>query len=83
MSPFSAVTLRRALSTALHAQARGGPHAQYWRDVVLFVLMAEALASAAHDGPPHAPARPRRRSVAHRQARRLARSTVTGRRPRG
>lgn len=67
---------------ALALRATTGPHAEAARNVVLTILFAQLLAGAAHDGPPHASARPPRRGPAPRP--RLAyRPTVTGRRPRG
>jgi hypothetical protein len=74
--------LRRLLVHAMRAQARGGPQAAYWRDVVVFLIVAEALAGGAHDGPPHGAWRIAR-SDAKRPFRRFARGSVTGRRPRG
>ena len=80
------VQMRRDLGTffvwALRAQAGRGPHAELARQVVLTVLVAQLLAAAQHDGPPHgalrAPrqARPRRQRVSYRES-------LAGRRPRG
>jgi hypothetical protein len=60
----------------------GGAHAELARQVVLFVLLAELLASAGHDRPPHRPFGP---PQAHRPRpqRRHARESLSGRRPRG
>jgi hypothetical protein len=74
--------LRALLLVALRARAGGGPHAEAARQVVLAIILAQLLAGAAHDGPPHPSARaPRRvRPRRHHMARR---GSVTGRRPRG
>jgi hypothetical protein len=70
------------LAWALRAQAGHGPHAAYARQVVLAVLLAQLLAGARHDGPPHAARRPPRDAPAAR--RRLPRrQSLPGRRPRG
>jgi hypothetical protein len=74
--------LRALLALALRASAARGPHAEAGRNVVLTILLAQLLAGAAHDGPPHAAlraprhARPRRHRLPHRD-------TLAGRRPRG
>jgi hypothetical protein len=70
------------LVTALRIQARGGAHAELARQVVLFVLMAEMLASGGHAGPPHAAFAPPR-SDSRRNGRRTFRESLAGRRPRG
>src|SRR6476661_5132156 len=73
---------RSLLLAALRLQPRGGVHAELARQVVLFVLVAELLASAGHDGPPHrdfAPPRSDRRG----SGRRTFRESLAGRRPRG
>jgi hypothetical protein len=70
------------LAWAMRAQAGSGPHAELARQVVLAVLVAQLLAGAQHDGPPHAGwrvprhARPKRQRLPHR-------GSVAGRRPRG
>jgi hypothetical protein len=69
------------LLVALRASEGSGPHAAAARQVVLLILMAQLLASAQHDGPPHASTRapralPRRSRLPHRD-------TLAGRRPRG
>jgi hypothetical protein len=70
------------LMVALRASGGTGPHAQAARQVVLLTLIAELLASAEHDGPPHAPTRPPR-LVGARRSRRVYRDSLAGRRPRG
>jgi hypothetical protein len=70
------------LAFALRAQRGGGMHAQWARDAVLALLLAQLLAAAGHDRPPHAHARaPRRRDP--RRARVAHRESLAGRRPRG
>ena len=70
------------LAWALRAQAGRGPQAEFARQVVLAVLVAQLVAGAQHAGPPHgamrAPrqARPKRQRVAYRES-------LAGRRPRG
>jgi hypothetical protein len=59
-----------------------GTHAAITKQVLLFVLLAEILAAAGHDGPPHRPfARPR--SDRRHAGRRSYRESLAGRRPRG
>jgi hypothetical protein len=70
------------LIVALRVSGGSGPHAQAARQVVLFVLIAQLLASADHDGPPHAGQRPPRH-VRARRSRRLHHDSLAGRRPRG
>jgi hypothetical protein len=70
------------LIVALRAGGGSGPHARAARQVVLLVLMAELLANAGHDGPPHASTRPPR-VVRARHSRRAHHDTLAGRRPRG
>jgi hypothetical protein len=70
------------LIVALRASGGTGPHAQAARQVVLLVLLAQLLASAGHDGPPHASSRPPRHLGA-RRSRRLYHDSLAGRRPRG
>jgi hypothetical protein len=74
--------LRALLLVALRAQAGRGPHAEAARNVVYAILLAQLLAGSAHDGPPHAAARPPRR-VRPRGRHMAWRGSVTGRRPRG
>ena len=71
-----------ALLIALRAQAGGTVHAQLARQVVLWLLLAQALASAQHLGPPHA-ARRAPRDARPRRQRRSFRQSLAGRRPRG
>ena len=66
----------------LALRATSGRHAEAARDVLLTVLLMRLLADAAHEGPPHASARAPRRVYAPRR-RLVARTSVTGRRPRG
>jgi hypothetical protein len=70
------------LVIALRASAGTGAHAEAARQVVLLVLLAQLLAAAQHDGPPHAAQRPPRQLRA-RRARRARVESLTGRRPRG
>jgi hypothetical protein len=70
------------LAWALRAQARRGPHAELARQAVLAVLVAQMLAAAQHDGPPHAARRPPRRATPRRE-RVVRRGSLAGRRPRG
>jgi hypothetical protein len=67
---------------ALRASSGSGRHADAARQVVLFVLIAQMLAAAQHDGPPHASARAPR-AVRARRSRLLRRDSLAGRRPRG
>jgi hypothetical protein len=67
---------------ALRASGGSGRHANAAREVVLLMLIAEMLAAAQHDGPPHASARAPRRVLA-RRSRLPHRDTLSGRRPRG
>jgi hypothetical protein len=67
---------------ALRASGGSGPHADAARQVVLFVLIAQMLAAAQHDGPPHVSSRAPR-AVGPRRSRLPHRDTLTGRRPRG
>jgi hypothetical protein len=67
---------------ALRASGGRGPHAEAARNVVLAILLAQILAGAGHEGPPHAAWRAPRR-VAPRRSRALRRESVAGRRPRG
>jgi hypothetical protein len=70
------------LVTVLRASGGSGAHAERARQVVLLVLLAQLLAAAEHDGPPHGSQRAPRR-VGARRARRARIESVTGRRPRG
>jgi hypothetical protein len=68
---------------ALALRTTSGRHAEAARNVVLTILLAQLLAGAGHEGPPHASApRPPRRGPSPRP-RHAHRTTVTGRRPRG
>jgi hypothetical protein len=73
--------LRALLLIALRAQAGRGPHADAARQVVLAIVLAQILAGAGHEGPPHAA----RRAPRHVRgdSRRWARVSLAGRRPRG
>jgi hypothetical protein len=70
------------LIVALRASGGTGAHAAAAREIVLFVLVAQMLASADHDGPPHASARAPRH-VRARRKRLPHRDSLAGRRPRG
>ena len=74
--------VRALLLIALRASGGRGPHAEAARNVVLAILLAQMLAGADHDGPPHPAGRPPRRVVPRRSwvARR---ESAAGRRPRG
>jgi hypothetical protein len=78
--------MRRDLGTflawALRAQRAEGPHAELARRIVLAVLVAELLAGAQHEKPPHA-ARHAPRYARPRRQRRPHRESLAGRRPRG
>jgi hypothetical protein len=74
--------LTYVLVIALRASGGSGAHAERARQVVLLVLLAQLLAAAQHDGPPHGSQRAPRRLGA-RRARRVRLEPVTGRRPRG
>ena len=74
--------LRALLLVALRGQAGRGPHAEAARNVVYAILLAQLLAGAAHDGPPHPAARAPRR-VRPRRHHTAWHGSVTGRRPRG
>jgi hypothetical protein len=74
--------MRALLLIALRASGGRGPHAEAARNVVLAILLAQMLAGAGHDGPPHPAGRAPRR-VAPRRDRRAFRETLAGRRPRG
>ena len=70
------------LIVALRASGGTGAHAAAARQIVLFVLVAQMLASADHDSPPHASARAPRHTRA-RRSRLPHRDSLAGRRPRG
>ena len=70
------------LAWAVRAQAGRGPHAEVARQVVLAVLLAQLVAGAQHDGPPH-PARRAPRRARPRRHRHPHRESLSGRRPRG
>jgi hypothetical protein len=70
------------LIVALRASGGSGTHARGAREVVLLVLIAQLLADAGHDGPPHASTRAPRQ-VRARRSRLPHRDTLSGRRPRG
>jgi len=74
--------VRALLLIALRASDGRGPHAEAARNVVLTVLLAQMLAGAGHEGPPH-PAWRAPRRVAPRRVRAPRRGSVAGRRPRG
>ena len=74
--------MRALLLIALRASGGRGPHAEAARNVVLAVLLAQMLAGAAHEGPPHPAGRAPRR-VAPRRSRAVRRTSAAGRRPRG
>jgi len=74
--------LRALLLIALRTQAGKGPHAEAARQVVLAILLAQILAGAQHEGPPHAHRRPPRRQPKVR-GRLPRRAALAGRRPRG
>jgi hypothetical protein len=67
---------------ALRASGDTGRHADAARQVVLLMLIAQLLAAAEHDGPPHASARAPRQ-VRARRSRLQHRDSLAGRRPRG
>jgi hypothetical protein len=74
--------LASLLVLALRASGGSGAHAEAARQVVLLVLIAQLLAAAQHDGPPHAGRRAPRQLRA-RRSRRARMETLSGRRPRG
>jgi hypothetical protein len=70
------------VAVAVRASGGSGAHAERARQVVLFLLVAQLLAAAQHDGPPHAAQRaPRNLRV--RPTRRSRMASLSGRRPRG
>jgi hypothetical protein len=70
------------LVIAVRASGGSGAHAEAARQVVLLVLVAQLLAAAQHDGPPHASQRAPRQLRA-RRSRRPQMEPLSGRRPRG
>jgi len=74
--------VRALLLIALRASGGRGPHAEAARNVVLAVLLAQMLAGADHEGPPHPGWRAPRR-VAPPRTRVVRRGSAAGRRPRG
>lgn len=70
------------LVIALRASGGSGTHADTARQVVLLVIVAQLLAAAEHDGPPHVAQRAPRQLRA-RRSRRLHTESLAGRRPRG
>jgi hypothetical protein len=70
------------LVIALRASGGSGTHAEAARQVVLFVIVAQLLAAAQHDGPPHDTERAPRQLRA-RRSRRPHIVSFAGRRPRG
>jgi hypothetical protein len=76
-------SLERLLITALRASGGSGAHAEAARHVVLCILLAQALAASAHDGPPAASARRAPRADRPRRARQPHHDSLSGRRPRG
>jgi hypothetical protein len=74
--------LASLLVLALRASSGSGAHAEAARQVVLLVLVAQLLAAAQHDGPPHAAQRAPRRLRA-RRSRQPRMESLSGRRPRG
>jgi hypothetical protein len=73
---------RDLLIIAVRASGGSGAHAEAARQVVLLVLLAQLLAAAQHDGPPHAAQRGPRQLRA-RRSRRVRVESLAGRRPRG
>jgi hypothetical protein len=74
--------LRALLLIALRTSGGRGPHAEAARNVVLTIVLAQMLADAGHDGPPHPSWRAPRR-VAPRRSWLVRRESLAGRRPRG
>ena len=81
------VQMRRDVGTflawAMRAQDGRGPHAELARQVVLAVLVAQLIAGAQHEGPPHAARRAPRHARAQRareRGRRTASALAGGRR---
>jgi hypothetical protein len=74
--------LASLLVIALRASGGSGAHAEAARQVVLLILVAQLLAAAQHDGPPHTAQRGPRQLRAGR-SRRPRVASLTGRRPRG
>jgi hypothetical protein len=67
---------------ALRASGGSGAQAAAGRQVVLLILIAQMLAAAQHDGPPHVSSRAPR-AVGPRRDRLPHRDSLAGRRPRG
>ena len=80
--PFVTRETRALLLIALRASGGRGPHAEAARNVVLTILLAQMLAGAGHEGPPH-PAWRAPRRLAPRRAHLVRRGSEAGRRPRG
>lgn len=80
------VHMRRDVGTfltwALRVQSGSGPQAEFARNVILAVLVAQMVAAAQHEGPPHAARRAPRHARPKRQRLR-PRGSLSGRRPRG
>jgi hypothetical protein len=74
--------LASLLVVAVRASGGSGPRAEAAQHVVLLVLVAQLLAAAQHDGPPHASHRAPRQTRA-RRSRRAHIESLSGRRPRG
>jgi hypothetical protein len=74
--------MRALLLIALRASGGRGPHAEAARNVVLAILLAQLLAGADHEGPPHRAGRAPRR-VTPRRSHLVRRASESGRRPRG
>jgi hypothetical protein len=74
LAPLLVITLR--------ASGGSGAHAEAARQVVLLVLIAQLLAAAQHDGPPHDGQRAPRQLRA-RRSRSAHVESLAGRRPRG
>jgi hypothetical protein len=74
--------LAPVLAIAVRASGGAGAHAEAARQAVLLILIAELLAAAQHDGPPHAAQRAPGQLRA-RRSRRPRVESLTGRRPRG
>jgi len=70
------------LVIAVRASGGAGAQARAAQQVVLLVLLAQLMAAAGHEGPPHAqrPLPPRHRG---RRGRLTHREALSGRRPRG
>jgi hypothetical protein len=71
------------LVTALRASGGAGAHAGVARQVVLTILLAQALTAGTHDRPPHPSARWAPRDDRPRRERQPQHGSLAGRRPRG